>query len=235
MRKIPLYLLYICVISTAVTCSSAWDDKYGETAFGAVTSISLSAGTAELSYESQGGANEVPVAANVPWTVSSGAAWLTVNRNDAGTSFSVICQPNMSLNERQATLTVSGVGLSHAIAVSQRGVTAPIVGTPSVGAVEKHSANCQFSFTSADLDATACGVCYSPTASEPTTDNATLRQDNSGRSGQVAFALTGLDSKTTYHLRAFITTALGTHYSEPVEFTTLASVPNEGDNGTPQE
>ena len=51
----------------------------------------------------------------------------------------------------------------------------------------------------------------------------------------MAFALTGLNSKTTYHLRAFITTALGTHYSEVVEFTTLASVPNEGDNGTPQE
>ena len=190
----------------------------------------------ELSYGFQGGTDNVGVESNVAWTVSSSASWVTVNRNQEGTGFSVTAQQNISTNARQATITVKGVTLNRTITVSQGAVRVPNVAELVVNGVTKHTANCKMEASSSDLEIIEYGICYSNVASTPTVDNAVvLKQDGGGRNVLHVFNLTDLTSKTTYYVRPYVVTSLGRQYGEIVRFTTPVSAPNEGDNGTPQD
>ena len=69
---------------------------------------------------------------------------------------------------------------------------------------------------------TARGICWS-TSSNPTIDgNHTV--DGAGM-GEFSHTFTGLTSSTTYHVRAYATTSLGTSYGEDVVFATYDSIP----------
>ncbi len=196
----------------------------------------LEVSVVELSFPYTGGSSDVRVTANIGWTVSSDASWLKVSKNAEGTGFSVNAQQNIGTQERHATVTVQGSGLSHTISVSQTAVMAPTISIPTVTNINKHTADCQFSFTSAELDVTEYGICYSSQTSSPDKGNAqTLGQQSSDRSGNPSFALTELTSKTIYYIRAYVVTALGTQYGEAAQFTTPSAVPNEGDNQTPND
>jgi hypothetical protein len=148
----------------------------------------------------------------------------------------VEAQQNISTSSRQATITITGVTLNATLKVEQTGVKAPTVATLSVTGVTKHEAVCQVKASSADIDITQYGVCYSSTQSVPTKENGTVRSaDGGGKSIDHAFTLTDLHSKTTYYVRPYVVTALGTQYGETVKFTTKVSTPNEGDNPTPED
>jgi|GEM_PF-5660130 len=65
----------------------------------------------------------VAVTSNVPWTVSSNAAWLTASPN-SGTnngSFTINTEANTSTSERNGTITVTGGGITKKISVTQAG------------------------------------------------------------------------------------------------------------------
>ena len=64
---------------------------------------------------------------------------------------------------------------------------------------------------------TARGVCWSTSQNPTIADNHTI--DGSG-SGSFTSNLTGLISNTTYYVRAYATTSVGTAYGEEVDFTT---------------
>ena len=115
-------------------------------------------------------------------------------------------------------------------------VSQPTVSAINIEDLTKHTANLSFSFASADVDVTEYGVCYSSSSNAPTIHNATvLNQQGGGRGANPSFAVSGLTSKTTYYVRAYVVSALGTLYGETMQFTTPPSAPNEGDNGTPQD
>ena len=190
----------------------------------------------ELVYGFQGGTDNVVVEANASWTVSSSASWLTVVRNQDQNSFTVTTQQNIGTENRQAVITVKGVTLSHSISVFQWGVQRPGVGSLSISGITKHTANCRMEASSADVEISEYGICYSSTASVPNVDNAdVMKQGGGGHNVSHVFNLTGLRSKTTYYVRAYIVTPLGLLYGETIEFTTLVSAPEESDNGTPKE
>lgn len=111
----------------------------------------------------------------------------------------------------------------------------PSVSEVSVGDITKHSATLSFAFSSASVDVTEYGVCYSSSSNAPTKNDNALVQQGGGRGGNPSFEVSGLASKTTYYVRAFVVSVLGTQYGEAIEFTTQISAPNEGDNGTPQD
>ena len=187
-----------------------------------------------FAYGYQGGTNYVGVTANVGWTVSSAAAWLTIEKGENGVT--ITAQPNISLQPRQAEVTVRGVRISHTIQVSQQGVVKPAITGMSAGNVTKNSAIFNFTFSSPDIDVTEYGVCYSNTTQDPNLQNASVQnQSGGGRDGNVMFQLTGLKSKTTYYVRPYIVTALGIEYGGTTLFTTPVSAPNENDNGTPND
>ena len=114
-------------------------------------------------------------------------------------------------------------------------VPQPSVSEVSVADITKHSATLSFTFSSTSLDITEYGVCYSSSSNAPTKNDNTLVQQGGGREGNPSFEVSGLASKTTYNVRAFVVSALGIQYSETIQFTTPISAPNVGDNGTPQD
>ena len=69
---------------------------------------------------------------------------------------------------------------------------------------------------------TARGVVWS-TVENPTVDLSTKSSDGTG-SGSFVSSLTGLESGTTYYLRAYATNSAGTAYGAQVDFTTTAIV-----------
>ncbi len=70
---------------------------------------------------------------------------------------------------------------------------------------------------------TSRGVCWSQTAN-PTIDLSTKTIDGAGV-GSFTSSITGLNSLTTYHVRAYATSSLGTAYGADVTFTTTANLP----------
>ncbi|MFZ4548483.1 MAG: BACON domain-containing protein, partial [Bacteroidales bacterium] len=69
---------------------------------------------------------------------------------------------------------------------------------------------------------TARGVCWATTANPIATGSHTT--DGSG-TGVFTSAITGLNSATLYHVRAYATNTSGTSYGSELQFTTLASLP----------
>lgn len=67
-----------------------------------------------------------------------------------------------------------------------------------------------------------CGFCFS-TSSNPTLDDSVVRLGS--YRGRFTHTLTGLQSATTYHVRAFATSNMGTGYSSEVTFTTDSGLP----------
>lgn len=189
-----------------------------------------------LTFAYQGAAETIGVEANTVWAASSDVAWLKVTKNNENTAITVVAAPNISTESRQGIITIQSKGLSAKISVTQQGVKAPTVQKPTISNITKHSANCKFNYQSQDMDVIEYGVCYSSTNKVPTTANAEVtKQASTTKSGTPSMTLSGLKSKTTYYARSYITTALGTLYSEAISFTTLVSAPQEGDNGLPTE
>ena len=96
----------------------------------------------------------------------------------------------------------------------------PVVTTSTVSDVLASSAVCGGNvLTDGGLPVTARGLCYSSTNPTPTVaDNVTT--DGTG-TGEFITTILGLNSVTTYYVRAYATNALGTAYGETRSFTTV--------------
>lgn len=66
------------------------------------------------------------------------------------------------------------------------------------------------------------GICWSDINPEPTIYNNVIHEGTG--TGEFTTIITGLNSSTTYHVRAFATNELGTVYGDVVTFTTLVPV-----------
>ncbi len=96
----------------------------------------------------------------------------------------------------------------------------PVVTTSAVSDVLASSAVCGGNvLTDGGLPVTARGLCYSSTNPTPTVaDNVTT--DGTG-TGEFITTILGLNSVTTYYVRAYATNTLGTSYGEVRSFTTV--------------
>ena len=70
---------------------------------------------------------------------------------------------------------------------------------------------------------TSRGICWSDINPEPTIYNNVIEAGTNG-TGEFIVTLTGLNTTTTYYVRAYATNELGTVYGETVSFTTLVPV-----------
>lgn len=223
-------------VRTAVITISNSIDTRRVTVTQAPLDEELRVASTALPYTFEGGIHTVGVSSNVAWSVSSNAAWLKVAKNGEESLFTATAEPNISSNSRQAVITVKGTLLSLTIDVSQTGVQAPKVHKLNVTNITKHEADCHFNAYSNDIDITEFGICYSSLAQTPSQANADVtKQEGGGRNVAHVFGLKGLKSKTTYYVRPYIVTALGTLYGDTSQFTTPASVPGEDDNETPND
>ena len=78
------------------------------------------------SVSSESGSVSINVSCNVEWNVSSSDSWLLATKTDAST-LTIDYEENTSENERSATITLSGGGLSHSVTCVQDGTSTTAV------------------------------------------------------------------------------------------------------------
>ncbi|MDR1783321.1 MAG: Ig-like domain-containing protein [Dysgonamonadaceae bacterium] len=80
----------------------------------------LSVSPNSLNFDENGGTSTIAVTSNQNWTVSRSASWLTLSKTSGSnnSTFTVTAATNTG-NTRNATVTVSGSGLSEIIEISQ--------------------------------------------------------------------------------------------------------------------
>ena len=238
-NKIHIFI-QIATLAVCSACSTSWDDEYGSRDFEAMvsSSSSLTVDKSSLTFNGDASSQQLAIKCEGYWQAASTANWLqlgqTKGKGNATLSVKVSAN-NLTSQARQATITISNGLENQVVGVSQDGVPVPTFSNIAISNVTKNSAVCTFSFVSTILNVTEYGICYSSTAANPTTDNAdVLQQSGGGKEGTASFTISSLNSKTTYHLRAYVFTSMGTTYSDVLDFTTQTSAPKEDDNGTPE-
>jgi M6 family metalloprotease-like protein len=110
---------------------------------------------------------------------------------------------------------------SSDIYVSGNGVMLPSIMTGSIIDTTKISATGSGMFTSDGYDPNAiCGLCWS-TSPDPTLANP--HTDEGYQTGYFSSPITGLETNTTYYVRAYAQNAAGTSYGDNVYFKTLGN------------
>lgn len=229
-------------------CSSSWDDKYGDRTFEALPTATISVSESQLSFGSGVSSQRINVKATGYWTLKTSADWLSFGESMAkevrGKDNAIVvvtASPNQTTQERSAAITLSNGISSLSVNAGQKGLSLPVVNGIYVAKVSKHEATLNFGFSSDDVDITAYGLCYSGTTATPTVSNATVVHHDlnavleNSRKGSPTFTIRDLASKTSYYVRGYVETSLGTHYGEVSQITTLISMPEEDDNGMPQD
>ena len=235
-----LYLfIYIAVVNFFTACSSSWDEQFEPTPFEAMPSASLYVSSDLLEFSQNGSEEQFAINTPTYWTARTTASWIQLSSTTGkgNATMAVTAEPNLSSTQtRNAVINISNGIDNLSISVTQSGVLPPSITHVNVSNLTRYTATLSFSFSSIHVDITEYGVCYSSSTNTPSKDNAaTIRKQSEVRSGDFSFAVSGLKSKTTYYARAYIVSSLGIQYGETTQFTTPASLPNESDNGTPQD
>lgn len=94
----------------------------------------------------------------------------------------------------------------------------PTVSTNNISSITSSTANCGGEVTSiGGATVTARGICWS-TTSNPTISNS--KTNNGTGLGVFSSSITGLTTETTYYVRAYATSSIGTVYGSEVSFST---------------
>ena len=153
--------------------------------------------------------DEIIPGQTVPVTVSINRSFLSVGQNST--------QLVVSTNNGSAELTIK--------ATSGNG-NPPDVELISISNITATSALCKGRVRNSNGGIiTDCGFCYS-TSSNPSIEDNPIRLGPCD--GIFSFTLSDLQNGTTYHVKAFATTDLGTGYSSEDTFPTVTGLPNCG-------
>lgn len=200
-------------------------------------STNLTASVTNISFEAIGGTQGLRLEGTATWTATSSATWLTLDKiSGEGTDeLQLTCDANNLENERQATITISYGAISKhqtiVVSVTQKAAQLPVLTQPVAVSVGREQMTVKSSVSS-HFPITERGFVWSTTNSTPTTANSSKRAEGTSE-GSFQTDITGLSSGTTYYIRAFATSAVGTAYSPVLTVTTAGGRPGEDDNPTP--
>lgn len=173
---------------------------------------------------------------SVRYTVRSENSWCAPNKNNGTVSDTdylniVVSRGDLAAGKYNTTVFISTNGGELSIPVKMEVVERqmPTVTLESVEEITYNSATAKGTLLSVGSDAvTRYGVCYS-TSDSPTVSDKVLNMGDSKKAQSFQSVLTGLQSETTYYVRAFAENPVGLSYSErTVRFTTtgLPTVPS---------
>ncbi|MCR4919621.1 MAG: hypothetical protein K5928_07410 [Prevotella sp.] len=198
----------------------------------------LSVSPTSISATATSATYQIAIETNVAWTAHSNQSWAILSETAGSVSktIDIHVADNLLLSPRDADITISYSTGKQAVAhITQSAGERPVIGSlneANITNVTKTEATVSFSFQSM-YDVIEYGVCYSSTSTSPTTSGAHLGQSAMDKQGTASLRLTGLDAGTTYYIRAYAVSAVGTQYSNSLSFTTVSGWPGEDDNVTP--
>lgn len=176
------------------------------------------------------------VVCNADWTATVADDWLTlspISATQTDRELRVSFEPNHEQRERSTTITISaGTRKSLIVSFTQQAATLPVITSLQAASVERREATFIVGYES-QFPVTEYGLCYSQTNSQPTQSDAVVSAQGGKQSEATTLTLTGLESGSTYHVRAYARSVVGLVYSDAVTISTAGSVPGEDDNPMP--
>ena len=177
------------------------------------------------------------VTGNVNWQAGVSDDWLTGLSSDSGTGREEItftCRDNTALTPRTGTIVVTSENQRQRveITVTQLAAELPVVGMLVMVELDEEKATLGSSVTSM-FPVTEYGVCYGETANPTTAGLKVVVGRETPTEETFTAKISGLTKGNTYHARAYAVSAVGTAYSDDLEFAAL-SRPNNDDNDRPQ-
>ena len=199
---------------------------------GAEEKLSVSPQT--LSFEYKDGENTVAITSNSSWTVTSDQDWCTVSKSSGSNNENITVKvtQNNSPDKRTANVKITCGYKTETLAVTQNGGPLPEVSKLNYSGVTFSEASCTFEVTSKEA-ITECGICYSTTNRNPTINDSKVASSSPANQTSKSVKLTGLSKKTTYYIRAYATSVIGTSYTSEMRTFTTTNIPGEDDNGKP--
>jgi len=152
----------------------------------------------------------------------------TNDGNGTGAYTSLITGLSFNTTYYVRAYAINGIGTAYGFIESFRtgNINAPTVITAAVSNITQTTATCGGNVTSdGGASVASRGICWS-TTTNPTIALNTKTVDGSS-TGLFVSQLTGLNSATTYYVRAYATTNIGTSYGNQVAFKTLDDVPSD--------
>ena len=239
MKKIIQIFLSSAMFMMLLSCGQDLKEEINDMAveYEAIKS-ELSVGESSLSISGEEQTATIHVSSNSYWNAKTTSKWLILENNSGkgNGTLSVRASSNPSpTTERQDAISVTDGMKTFAVTIIQApGSENLTFGELNVYNITKTSANCEFTYNTSRLSVSRAGVCYSATATEPTTNDSHVDNATTKSSGTSKHSLTGLTQNTTYYARPYVTTSAGTAYGNTITFTTQkTNSPNEGDNPTP--
>lgn len=192
----------------------------------------LTVDKSSMAFTSTGGSESFSITSNGSWTITA-PEWCTLSQQNGtgNATITVKVSANSTVSVLSGNITVSVNGGSSTIAVSQSVANAPTVTELSVTNVTSTTADCSFTVSS-ELPLSSCGICYSTIQSTPTINDSMVVSPATSP-GSVSISLSSLSPNSSYYIRAYATSAVGTSYSNVVTISTSKQKPGEGDNPTP--
>ena len=189
----------------------------------------------QISAEAHANSVQFSVTGNAVWTVQSNRDWATLSdlTGTGSKTITVSQADNTSESDRAVEITVSSVSKTERVTIIQQAATLPVLSAMQVADVTTSGATVTFSFTSM-FPVTEYGLCYSSVNATPAKDNSpNVSLSGSSTQGTPSMGITELASGTTYYVRAYAVSVVGTQYSNAFSFTTVSDWPGGGDNVTP--
>lgn len=194
--------------------------------FTARTSGSSGNNIAQLSYQVNGAGTFISIGS--PQTIASGGT----SSIDFGILNTLLSNSNTYVIRLNLYAAASGTSASRSVSVlnftlngtSVAGGNPPTVTSNNFSLVTQTTATAAGTITSAGAwPVTASGFVVATTPN-PTIANTIVNTNPLTTTGNFNVSITGLASSTTYYIRAFATSAVGTAYGAQLSFTTLAPV-----------
>ncbi|MBR3472764.1 MAG: BACON domain-containing protein [Prevotella sp.] len=147
------------------------------------------------------------------------------------TTVQVTCSDNLTGAERQAKVTVSAGDKVQTVSIIQTMAGLPVVYNLLLTDNYDAKATLTAAYQSS-LPVVEYGFVYA-THSAPTLNDTKVTFNGSNTTGNMSTTLTGLTIGTTYYVRAYAISAMGTAYSDELYFNAQGREPSQDDNGTP--
>ena len=197
--------------------------------------VSLSVSPQKVDFDYKAEEKTVAITSNSSWTVSSDQSWCTINKSsgNGNDNITVKVTQNNSADKRTANVKILCGNKTETLVVTQNGGPLPVVSKLSYSGVTFSEASCTFEVSSEEA-ITECGICYSTTNKNPTINDSKVASSSPANQATKSVKLTGLSKKTTYYIRAYATSVIGTSYTSEMRTFTTNNIPGEDDNGKPK-
>lgn len=186
-------------------------------------------------FSNAGGYQDVSITSNTNWNVTASKDWVkcSVDKDGNNGRVRITVDINTEKEGREAVVEFKGEEAIEKLTIKQEGNTATTFSVLQITDVTKNSAVVKFSYDSGST-ITSYGVCFAK-IDNPDISNAlgNVSEPATTKQWTASLTLTGLEQGTTYYVRAYVITALGTQYSDSQSFTTASGTPGSDDNVTP--